>query len=340
MMSSLVIFFGFLMLHGVSKRQTPFFSQIAAQAEHSATDSRVASIRRLAELGDSSAQNTVCGFYHDGHGVPKNYAQAVYWCRKAAEQGNAKAQNNLGLLYENGQGVLKDYAQAASYYRLSAEQGNANAQYNLARLYGRGYVGFIHEANSGHPDYEQAFYWSRMAAQQGLPIAEAALGNMYLMSQGAPPEQENYTLATYWCTKAAEQGNVWAESSLGRFYSRPHEMGYLVEPDYAQALHWYRIAAEQGDGTAQATLSSMYFHGEGVQQDYAESYFWWLVEEAAEQNTGGENQRDDKAQEFYTEREHALASHLSSAELSQVKERVRKWLEGHPSTTSSVQYPR
>ena len=234
---------------------------------------------------------------------------------------------------KRAKGVPRDYPQAAVWYRLAGEQGNADAQYNLARFYVRGYLG----AGPAGIDYGDAFYWYQLAAEQGLPIAEAALGNMYFLSQGVAPGQKNYTLAIYWCTKAAQQGNVSAESSLGRFYSTSYELGYGTPPDYAKSLYWYRSAAEQGDGEAQAELSEMYFSGQRVPQDYAESYFWWLAGKSGEQKAAEDLEgldpgyrKDEKIQEFEDEREHDLLSHLTPEELSQVRERARKWLEEHP----------
>ena len=51
------------------------------------------------------------------------------------EPETAEAQHNLGVMYHNGQGVPKDYAEAARWYRLAAEQGNRFAKYNLNHLH-------------------------------------------------------------------------------------------------------------------------------------------------------------------------------------------------------------
>jgi hypothetical protein len=47
-----------------------------------------------------------------------------------------------------------------------------------------------------------------------------------------------------------------------------------VSPNYAEAARWYRKAAEQGDTAAQRYLAGVYRRGEGVPQDYVESYRW------------------------------------------------------------------
>jgi uncharacterized protein len=44
--------------------------------------------------------------------VPRHYFEAVKWYRKAAEQGVALAQFNLGGMYDNGHGVPRDHAEA------------------------------------------------------------------------------------------------------------------------------------------------------------------------------------------------------------------------------------
>ena len=63
--------------------------------------------------------------YAQGHGVPKDHAEAAQWFRKAADQRHVKAQHALGILYYRGHGVPKDRAEAARWYRLAADQGHA-----------------------------------------------------------------------------------------------------------------------------------------------------------------------------------------------------------------------
>jgi TPR repeat protein len=66
---------------------------------------------------------------------------AVERIRKAADQGDAGAQNNLGLMYQVGHGVPRDYAEALKWYRLAAEQGAATAQTALGLMYQCGHGG-------------------------------------------------------------------------------------------------------------------------------------------------------------------------------------------------------
>ncbi len=55
--------------------------------------------------------------------------------QRIAESGNTDAQNDLGVLYYNGEGVAKDLAKAAEWYRKAAEKKHVRAKYNLGILY-------------------------------------------------------------------------------------------------------------------------------------------------------------------------------------------------------------
>jgi TPR repeat protein len=39
--------------------------------------------------------------YHEGKGVPQDFAEAARWYRRAADHGHAMAQYNLGTCYAN-----------------------------------------------------------------------------------------------------------------------------------------------------------------------------------------------------------------------------------------------
>jgi hypothetical protein len=155
----------------------------------------------------------------------------------------------------------------------------------------------------------------RKAAEQGDADAQAKLGSSYYIGQGVP---RNYSQAFYWYSKAAEQGNALAQSNLGVMYHN----GQGVPQDDAQAVAWSRKGAEQGDADAQNNLGASYYHGQGLPQDYAQAYFWLAL--AASGKVEGIKHEDIVALRD------AAASHLTPTELSQVQERVRKWLEDHP----------
>ena len=97
-------------------------------------------LRRRATRGEMQAQNALGGIYDSGHGVPRDYVEAVRWFRLAADQGFPDAQVNLGFNALFGQGLPQNDQNAARWFRLAADQGHANAQAMLGDLYllGRG----------------------------------------------------------------------------------------------------------------------------------------------------------------------------------------------------------
>jgi hypothetical protein len=69
----------------------------------------------------------------------------------------------------------------------------------------------------------------------------------------------------------AERGDAKAQYSLGHMYYH----GQGVGQDYAEAARWYRKGADQGDAKCQYGLGYMYYRGQGVSQDYAEAVRWY-----------------------------------------------------------------
>ena len=61
--------------------------------------------------------------YLQGVGVAQNDAAAARWIRKAADQGDASAENTLGAMYVRGQGVGRDFALAHMWFSLAAANG-------------------------------------------------------------------------------------------------------------------------------------------------------------------------------------------------------------------------
>jgi hypothetical protein len=71
--------------------------------------------------------------------------------------------------------------------------------------------------------------------------------------------------------RSAEQGDARAQYSLGHMYYH----GQGIPQDYAEAVRWYRRAADQGDAKGQYGLGYMYYNGQGVSQDYVEAVLWY-----------------------------------------------------------------
>lgn len=70
---------------------------------------------------------------------------------------------------------------------------------------------------------------------------------------------------------SAEHGDAKAEFRLGSMFYH----GQGVQQDYREAMRWYRKAADQGDTKAQYDIGYMYDLGQGVPQDYSEALRWY-----------------------------------------------------------------
>ena len=135
-------------------------------------------------------------------------------------------------------------------------------------------LGDIYKKGKGvFQNYTEAHKWVKKAAEQGDPYAQLTLGFMYT-KKGV---LQNYTEAHKWVKKAAEQGLPQAQYTLGVMYT---EKG--VFQNYTEAHKWVKKAAEQGVPQAQLTLGFMYYlEGKSVPQNYTEAHKW--VKKAAEQ---------------------------------------------------------
>ena len=109
--------------------------------------------------------------------------------------------------------------------------------------------------------YAEALTLNRKAADEGNPVAQYNLGDIYDNGQGVPKDS---AAAFKWFHKAADQGHIEAQAILGRMYIR----GEGVAKAPAEAAKWSRKAAEQGHPYAQCNLAELYARGEGVAQDY------------------------------------------------------------------------
>lgn len=123
-------------------------------------------------------------------------------------------------------------------------------------------------------DPQEAAFYFRIAADQGLAEAQKALADLYFSGNGL---EENDEKALAWYSKAAAQGLASAQFQIGGIYYN----GYGVAKDATEAVKWYRLAAEQGLAKAQNSLGVQYEFGDGVAKDTAEAVAWYR--RAAEQ---------------------------------------------------------
>jgi TPR repeat protein len=231
-----------------------------AQTERNYSDA-MRLYQMAAAQGNATAENNIGVLYANGLGVPLNYAEAMRWYRLAADQGEPIAKYNIGALYEDGRGVSRDYVEAMRWYRIAADQGNVDGQNNI-RAYaangssqnytvwaqyriGRLYLNGLGVAR----DYPEALRWFRLAATQGLGLAQNEIGALYLYGKGAP---QNYGEAMRWFQMAAAQGDSNAQDNIGIMIAQ----GIGVKKDCVVARQWLERAAAAGSDQAGANLGN------------------------------------------------------------------------------------
>ena len=172
------------------------------------------------------------------------------------------------LVLAAGTGLADDPETAK--LRQAAERGNPVAQLRLASLIDPGLTtlsaGLPDLEDADPEDYVEAAKWYRLAAEQGEPGAQRALGRLYLRGNGV---EQNVCESARWFQLAAVQGDRLAQHRLGEVYATDGAL-----QDYTVAAWWYRRAAEQGHTGAQLRLGRLYRDGTGVPQDHVAAYRW------------------------------------------------------------------
>ena len=124
-------------------------------------------------------------FYHDGDGVPQNFARARSLYERAAGQGNVEAMINLGYMYYVGQGVAQDYDIARDWYIRADRLGSPAARANLAGLYSRGLSSppAISEINAPE-DISKPVVSEELASEEDVLAPEDALVSGDVLASG------------------------------------------------------------------------------------------------------------------------------------------------------------
>jgi TPR repeat protein len=211
--------------------------------------------RYALKAADSGLAETklLCFTFYCGHfpEMPKNFEEAIRWCRKAVEQEYAPAQYLLGIASHLGMyGVAQDNEEAAKWFRKAAEQGDASAQGSLGALYAEG--------KGVKQDFKEAAKWFCKAAEQGDVQAQGALGGLYAEGKGVKKDMKE---AYKWIRQSAEQGLPRSQAYLGQFYLFGFE--YVTKRDPKEAAKWFEKAAMQDDAMGQRHLAILFLLGDG-----------------------------------------------------------------------------
>jgi TPR repeat protein len=131
--------------------------------------------------------------------VSQNSGQAADWYKKAAKQDDRLAEWLLGRLYYTGSGIPRDLNAAESWLEKAANQDDP---------FGQQLLGLVRLEKN---DYANASGWFRKAAMQGLPQAQAQLGELLKDGRGVTPDKFE---AYVWLSVSLDAGNQSVAADL------------------------------------------------------------------------------------------------------------------------------
>ncbi|MCW5649405.1 MAG: sel1 repeat family protein [Ramlibacter sp.] len=179
----------------------------------------------VARLGSARAQVILGQWLLDGHGGPREAAQAFGCFLQAAAQQHPIGMNMVGRCHENGWGTPVDFFAAANWYRQAARTGLDAAMYNYANL--------LQSGKGVALDHAAAVALYRDAADQGHAKSMTKIGRYY--EDGLVLEKD--ADAAFFCYQQAAQG--------GDFRGMFCYAGLLAaQGQVEQALQWLHKVPE------------------------------------------------------------------------------------------------
>ena len=111
----------------------------------------------------------------------------------------------------------------------------------------------------------------------------------------------------------AEAGDANAQSNLGSMYYK----GQGVEQDFKEAVKWWQKAADQGFASAQNGLGLIYDNGNGVPEDDVQAYAWYNIAAANGSASGKKAKR-------------MVAEKMTPAQIAEAEELVKEMVKKNP----------
>ena len=116
-------------------------------------------------------------------------------------------------------------------------------------------------------DYSGAAKAFEPAAIAGDPVAQVAIGDLYLYGKGV---EQSYVKAHGWYVKAVKLGNAQAQHMLGVLYSN----GWGVKRDSNLAMSWFEQSAQQGWAPGQYQLGLLLLNAQTDPAQMADGLQW------------------------------------------------------------------
>jgi len=149
--------------------------------------------KRIADLGNDDAEETVGYFYLDGEGTARDTKLAEEYFLSSAKQGNPKAMSDLALYYWLGYiGCCPDRQKSLYWTAKLADSGDVAAAMELVRIYSTG--------DGVAEDDKTAVAWALKAAKEDSMEAYLFLGNATAEGRGT---EKNPVEAYKWFDLAA-----------------------------------------------------------------------------------------------------------------------------------------
>lgn len=149
-----------------------------------------------------------------------------------------------------------------------ANEGNVESQMNLGYMY-------LYGNNGVEQDFEKAFEYYNMAAEQNNPIALNNIGSLYFNGIGV---EKNRAKALDYFRRSAINGNDNAATNLAFIYLTGNKND--SERD-KQAINLFRQAAKSGNKLAKFMLGYAYYKGFTLERDNYAAFA--LIKDAADE---------------------------------------------------------
>ena len=165
-------------------------------------------------------------------GIKRDIMKAFVLAEVGMRFGCHHCQGLMAWHYFEGLVCEEDYAQSLKLARMSSKSGSRYGQYAFGELYHNG-AGRLAKNDA------RAVVFFRLAAAQGLDVAQFMLGYMYYHGYGV---DQDLAEALRQFQFAAAQGYPQALY----YIADCHEHGWGVYKDVAEAIRWYRCAHAAG----------------------------------------------------------------------------------------------
>ncbi|MCR5834339.1 MAG: sel1 repeat family protein [Selenomonadaceae bacterium] len=181
------------------------------------------------------------------------YDVAIKYLTKAAECGNADAMYLLGNIYKNANWdyelqkederiVINDDEQFFKWYKRAADKGCKEAFIEVA-LYYLEEDNLEYNKRAANKWLKLAISWNQSAAEKGDPVAMLAVAEAY---------------SRYNSRKTLNYGGLFGKEPLS---DKWRKLAFAI----------FKRLADEGDAEAMTNLGIMFYYGEGVTENYAES---------------------------------------------------------------------